>query len=144
MKIDDRAPMVARKEILVDAPIDSVWALESDIDRWPQWQPGVSAARLDGPLTAGSIFRWKGQGLNITSTLQEVSPPTRISWTGKAPGIDAIHIWTFEPQGNSTRVVSEESWSGWLTRLLKLFDARMLEKSMDQSLKVLKSKAEQG
>ncbi len=143
MKIDENAPMTARKEILISAPVEKIWALETDINRWPEWQPGVSSAKLEGGVAVGSIFRWKGQGMNITSTLQEVDPPRRIGWTGKAMGMQAVHVWTFEPQGDNTRVVSEESWSGWFARLLKLFDRHMLDKSAEKSLRVLKATAEQ-
>lgn len=142
MNIDHNAPMAARKEILINAPIEKVWSLETDINRWSNWQPGVSQAQLDGELAVGSVFRWKGQGLNIVSTLGEVDAPHRIGWTGKAIGMDAVHIWTFEPAGDQTRVISEESWSGWFTRLLKLFDRQMLEKSIEKSLQVLKQQAE--
>lgn len=143
MEIDDRAPMVARKEIIVAATVEKLWAMQADINHWPEWQPGVTSAHLDGDVAIGSVFRWKGGGLNITSILQIVEPPHRIGWTGKAIGIDAVHIWTFEPHGDGTRVTSEESWSGWLTRILKLFDPHMLEKSVDTSLQVLKTTAEQ-
>jgi uncharacterized protein YndB with AHSA1/START domain len=143
INIDQNAPMIARKEILISAPIEKIWMLETDIERWPEWQPGVSAAHLDGDLAAGHVFRWKAQGLSITSTLQLVERPRRIGWTGKAIGIDAVHVWTFEPRGTDTRVVSEESWSGWFTRILKLLDDKMLEKSVEKSLQFLKMKAEQ-
>ncbi len=142
MQIDEHAPMVARQQIMIDAPIHKIWTLETDINHWPEWQPGVTSAALDGGMAVGSVFRWKGQGLRITSTLQEVEAPRRIGWTGKAMGIDAVHVWTFEPQGGSTRVTSEESWAGWFTRLLKLLDRNLLNKSMEKSLQVLKQKAE--
>ena len=142
MNIAQNAPLVARKEIFVAAPPEKVWAAETDIERWPQWQPDVSSAKLEGNLAVGSVFRWKGGGLNITSTLVEVQPPRRIGWTGKALGLDAVHIWTFEPQDGGTRVVSEESWSGWLARILKIFSPSILEKSMEKSLQVLKAHVE--
>jgi hypothetical protein len=43
---------------------------------------------------------------------------------------------------DDTRVITEESLSGWLTRLPKLFDPNFLEKSLEASLKLLKNKAE--
>lgn len=143
MKINQHAPLAARKEILIAAPVEKVWRIQSAIERWPEWQPDVSSVRLEGALTPGTVFRWKAKGLTITSTLQEVEPPRRISWTGVAPGMQAIHIWLFEPQDNFTRVVTEESLSGWLTHLLKLFDRAFLEKSLEASLQTLKARVEQ-
>ena len=84
MNIDQNAPLTARKEIFIAAPVEKIWGVHTDIERWPEWQPDVSSAALEGKLAAGSVFRWKAGGLNITSTLQEVEPGRRISWTGSA------------------------------------------------------------
>jgi uncharacterized protein YndB with AHSA1/START domain len=143
MNIDQNAPMTACKEIFIAAPLEKVWALQTDIERWPEWQPDVASAKLEGDLAVGTIFRWKAQGINITSTLQEVEPGRRIGWTGSAIGMTAVHIWTFEPREDGTWVITEESLSGWLPRILKIFDPAFLEKSLDESLQVLKAKAEQ-
>ena len=143
MNIDRNAPMSAHKEIFIEAPPEKVWALHTDINGWPRWQPDVSSAKLEGNLAAGTVFRWKAKGLGITSTLQEVEPNRRISWTGSSLGMQAVHVWTFEPQDNGTRVVTEESLSGWFPRVLKLFMPAFLEKSLEQSLQVLKTHVEQ-
>lgn len=54
----------------------------------------------------------------------------------------AIHNWMLEARGESTLGITEESLSGWLTRLMLLFDPHFLEKSLENSLKKLKSMAE--
>jgi hypothetical protein len=33
---------------------DAVWAIWSDTDNWPTWNPDVTKMRLDGPLRAGA------------------------------------------------------------------------------------------
>lgn len=137
-----RAPLFARQQLLIDAPLAQVWDLQTNIDGWPTWQPDITAAQLDGQLAAGSIFRWKAKGLAITSTLHTVELHHLIGWTGVSLGMFAIHNWTFEALGAGTRVTTEESLSGWLTRLLKLSDARFLEKSLQASLARLKAQAE--
>jgi hypothetical protein len=66
----------------------------------------------------------------------------QIGWMGISLGMSAIHNWMFEVQDDGTCVVTEESLSGWLARLMKLFDPQFLEKSLEASLKILKAKAE--
>ncbi len=143
MKVDSHAPFIAREEILISAPVEKVWSAITEIDRWYEWQPDVTSSKLDGKLTAGTTFHWKAKGLNIVSTIQTSEPMQRIGWTGKSPGMKAVHIWTFEPHGESTLVTSEESLSGWFARLLKLFDAQFLRKSLIASLRVLKNHVEE-
>lgn len=142
MNIDPTAPAVARREILIHAPVEKVWQIQSDIENWSAWQPDIASAKLNGGLKTGATFRWKAQGLNITSRLHTVEPPRRLGWTGIAIGMSAIHNWTFEAHGDATLAVSEESLSGWLTRLMLFFDPRFLEKSLEATLQRLKDKAE--
>jgi len=144
MHIDQHAPMTARKETFIAAPPGTVWAVLTDIDRWPEWQPDVTSAKLEGDLAVGTTLRWKAKGLGINSTIRELEPGRRIGWTGDSIGMRAIHLWTFEPQEGGTRVITEESLSGWFSRILKLFDQTFLEKSLAGSLQVLKTQAEQG
>lgn len=142
MDIDKSSPAFARREILIHAPVEKVWQIQTDIANWSQWQPDIAFAKLDGDLDEGTTFRWKAQGLNITSRVHTVEPNHRIGWTGVALGMSAIHNWTFEDYGNDTRVTTEESLSGWLTRLMVFFDRNFLEKSLEASLLRLKEKAE--
>lgn len=142
MNIDTNAPVFARKEIITHAPVEKVWQIQTDIKNWSQWQPDITSAKLEGALAVGTIFRWKAKGLNIVSTLHTVKPHQQIGWTGISLGMFAIHNWTFETRGNDTLAITEESLSGWLTRLMVLLDPRFLEKSLEASLNILKFKAE--
>ncbi|MGB4873735.1 MAG: hypothetical protein WBP47_27050 [Candidatus Promineifilaceae bacterium] len=54
----------------------------------------------------------------------------------------AIHNWTFTAQQQGTKVITEESLSGWMARLLKLFDSHFLEKSLEATLQTLKTTVE--
>lgn len=142
MDIDTCAPAFARREIVIHAPVEKVWQIQTDIENWSQWQPDIISAKLEGALTAGTTFRWKAKILNIVSTIHTVNPKQQIGWTGISLGMFAVHNWTFEARGETTRVITEESLSGWLTRLMKLVDSNFLEKSMEASLQFLKTKAE--
>lgn len=142
MDIDYKAPLHAEKDILISAPLEKVWSEITQIDQWSTWQPDVTSSRLDGTLVKGTMFYWKAKGLNIASTLQIVEPVQRIGWTGKSLGMQAIHIWIFEKRKEGTYVKTKESLSGWFPRVLKLFDPKFLEKSLQNSLQVLKKHVE--
>ena len=142
MQIDTQAPVQARETILIHAPIEKVWAIQSDLENWPSWQADVQSIQVDGELKEGTVFRWKAQGLTITSTLRAFAPPNQIGWTGTSMGMKAVHIWHFEAAPDGTKVTTEESLSGWLTRLLALFDKNFLQKSMAKSLTTLKERVE--
>jgi hypothetical protein len=112
MDINEDAPVISRDEILIEAAIESVWEIQTNVAEWPSWQPEVNSAEAEGPLEVGSAFRWQTAGLDITSTVEEIDPPRRIAWSGAAQGIVAVHVWTFEPWNEGTFVRTAESWEG--------------------------------
>lgn len=142
MEINEEAPAIVRKEIGIRAAPETVWAVHTNIDAWPSWHPDITRAALQGPLEPGSTFTWKSGPGSITSTLEVVEPPRLVTWTGKAVGARAIHVWRFEPTGDGTRVLTQESIEGWPVTLLKGFFRRTLDRSLDAWLAGLKTKAE--
>jgi uncharacterized protein YndB with AHSA1/START domain len=140
--VDRAAPVVARSETEIAAPPERVWELVSDIDRWPDWNPDIDSASLDGPLAPGTTFRWKAGPGSIVSTLRQVDPPREVGWTGKTMGIAGVHVYRLEPSGTGTRVVSEESWDGFPVRLMRRRMRRTLQRSLDTGLRHLQAAAE--
>ena len=112
MDINTTAPVITRDEILIRAPIETIWEIQTDVARWPSWQPEVDGAQIDAPLAVGSVFRWQTAGLDITSTVEEIDPARRIVWGGTAQGIVAVHVWTLESRADGVLVRTVESWEG--------------------------------
>ncbi|MEV6628267.1 SRPBCC family protein [Amycolatopsis sp. NPDC051106] len=127
--IDPAAQVRYRTETFVQAPVDTVWKLQTGVEGWPSWQAAVtSAKRLDpGPLHPGSRFHWTTPApatpsspattLVITSTVGQIQPGRCVRWTGPAIGdglrIDrGVHVWTFTPARGGVVVRTEESWTG--------------------------------
>lgn len=112
MEINTDAPVITRDEIRINAPIERIWEIQTDVNSWPSWQPDVDGADADGPLEVGFVFRWQTAGLDITSTVGEIDPPKRIAWGGPAQGTTAVHVWTLDPQDDGVLVKTQESWEG--------------------------------
>lgn len=142
MTADRNAPVVAASEIEIDAVPEVVWGVLIDFERWPEWSPGVKSMDLRGGVAEGSEFRWKAGSFTITSRLRRVDPPRLVAWTGKMPGIGAVHVWHLEQMNGHTIVRTEESWDGLLPRLLRGPMEGMLRKSLDDGLHALKAEVE--
>ncbi|MDX5577660.1 polyketide cyclase /reductase, partial [Streptomyces sp. ID01-9D] len=58
--VDPDALVRARTEAVIDAPLSTVWKLQTEVERWPDWQTHVTSMdRLGhGPFRPGSAFRW--------------------------------------------------------------------------------------
>ncbi|MGW7254775.1 SRPBCC family protein [Streptomyces sp. NPDC054834] len=127
--VDAGALIRYRSDVVIKAPLSTVWKLQTDVERWPFWQPPVtSIERLDpGPLRKGSQFRWTTPApatpttpattLEITSTVRELQRHNCVLWSGPAVGdglrIDeGVHLWTFRKGKGGVHVHTEETWTG--------------------------------
>ncbi|WP_431958427.1 SRPBCC family protein [Nocardia lijiangensis] len=127
--IDETAQIRYRTEKLIEAPLSTIWELQTDVERWPSWQqPVAGIERLDeGQLREGSQFRWTtpvpatattpATTLVITSTLAQLQPQSCMSWSGPAIGdglrIDnGVHVWTYTEVDGGVLVRTEENWTG--------------------------------
>jgi hypothetical protein len=112
LDIDRAAPVIVRQEVTVDAPIELLWRLHTDVNQWTTWRSDVDSAHLPGQFAPGEVFRWATSGLEIDSSIQAVDPNRRTVWGGPAGGIVGIHVWIFSVVEDGVRIVTEESWSG--------------------------------
>lgn len=143
VNIDRNAPAITRDEILIAAPLSTVWNVQTDISAWPRWNTDISSAEMTGPLAAGTVFRWSTAGLDdITSIVGEVIPERRIVWSGPAQGITAVHVWSFTPVQDGVLVRTEESWDGAPVRQNLEFMQEALDASLKSWLANLKREAE--
>ncbi len=131
VEIDHGAPVVSSAETSIAAPITTVWRLLSDLAHWPDWNRAISSMRLEGPLQAGTVFRWRSGGSRIVSRLEDIEAPRRIAWSGRTMGIRALHVYELDEDDQGTRVRTEESFAGLVARLLR----GMLRKTLDQELR---------
>jgi hypothetical protein len=130
--IDHGAPVISREEMLIEAPVETVWNLHVGINAWTTWRADVDSAQLADTFAVGSAFRWQTAGLHITSTIMHVIPFSRTAWGGPADGIDGVHVWEFSPRDNGVLVRTRESWSGAPVQA----NTPALQSALDESLQV--------
>lgn len=136
------APVIESATVEVSAPAEIVWAVLTDFERWPRWNPSVTRMEFSGSLDVGTTFRWVGGGARISSRIEEVEPSRRVVWSGRTLGIAAVHAWSLTPCADGTRVFTEESFAGFLPRVLPGMMRRMLGKALQEGLVALKAEAE--
>ncbi|MGN9814658.1 SRPBCC family protein [Streptomyces sp. SD11] len=157
--VDPDAVIRYRSDIVIKAPLSTVFKLQTDVEGWPSWQaPVLSSKRLDhGPLRAGSQFRWTTPApatpstpettLNITSTVRQLDRNSCIRWSGPAVGeglrIDeGVHVWNFTKVKGGVRVRTEETWTGDQVEADVPLATAMLGAGLEEWLRELKATAE--
>ncbi|HOT97079.1 MAG TPA: SRPBCC family protein [bacterium] len=142
IQVDQKAPAYAVREAYVNAPIQLVWNILANLEKWPEWNDSVKAMDLQGNVVPGTEFRWTAGGMKIRSRIEQVDPPRRIVWSGRTMGIRAMHSWTFAEEKEGTKVRTEESFEGWIVKLLARKMKRALSEALEQGISALKNEAE--
>jgi hypothetical protein len=78
----------------------------------------------------------------MSSTLEVVNPTSEIGWTGKAMGINAVHVFQLEGRNGGTLAKSQESFRGLIPSVLKSYSRKILQRGIDGILSALKTEAE--
>jgi uncharacterized protein YndB with AHSA1/START domain len=141
MEVPRDAPVIASREAEIAAPPDVLWDVLADFERWPEWNPDVKSLELEGPVAAGSVFRWRTGPSRITSTLETVERPSELGWSGRTFGARAVHVWSFEPHGDGTLVHTTESFEGLLPRMMRKRMQAMLDEALESGLAHLAAEA---
>lgn len=142
--IATNAPVAAQRAIRIRASAATVWAVLTDIDRWPTWHMDIQRASAPGVIQVGTEFSWKTGGASIRSTLHTVVRDRAFGWTGRTFGMRAIHNWSLTSDGSTTEVVVAESLEGFFAKLLRRSFQHSLEAGMQRWLEALKNACERG
>jgi uncharacterized protein YndB with AHSA1/START domain len=101
--------------VQIDASPVRVWTVLSDIERWHEWTPTVTATRRTnaGPLRIGARARMHQPRLPpadwIVTALQE---GRSFDWTCRRPGFRALAQHTIEPTESGSRVTLHLQFGG--------------------------------
>jgi hypothetical protein len=98
--------MHCEETTLIDAPVDLIWRLTTEIGDWPAFMPTVRRVeRLDsGPLRVGSTARLKQPGQTAAVwTVTRLDPLREFTWETRRTGFRMTGRHLLEPAGAGTR-----------------------------------------
>jgi uncharacterized membrane protein len=98
--------MITEHSVEIDAPAPLVWEVFTDVERWPDWTPSVTAlVALDGPgLAVGKRFAIKQPRMaKLVWTVTEVAPGESWTWAQRSAGSSAFarHDVIAQPGGRT-------------------------------------------
>ncbi|MFF5175860.1 SRPBCC family protein [Micromonospora sp. NPDC000089] len=134
--------------IEIDADVDRVWAVQTDIDRWPEWTPSVRAARRgeDGPFTLGATARLEQPRLRPALwRVIEIDPPRFFAWESASPGVRSRGEHRIDPLPDGrVRVELALVQTGPLAAAVGLLGGGTMRRYLRQETEGLKRRCERG
>ncbi len=138
-----------KHSILINRPIEQVYAFVSDPHNDTQWQTGIVEATVvgDGPIAVGTQVRgartFMGKKLEALLEIISLQPNHTVSLKSIKAPFPFTTTYTFASEGGATRVNAALDMEA--TGFFKLAEGMLsssANKEMEQSLATLKSKLE--
>lgn len=130
----------------ITAPIDVVWQVFADVQRWPQWTDSVTSVELPGggPLAVGSQVKISQPRLpDATWTVTDLSPGRSWTWSSAAPGVTTTAVHTLTARGpDVTRVDQSIIQQGLLGALVGRLYAGLTRRYLRMEARGLKAASE--
>src|SRR5580658_9903290 len=105
--------------IQIHAPPEAVWAVLTDLSRYPEWNPLFREA--SGEVAVGKRIKLRsahpanGRMMTVKPKIVAAEPGAELRWTSSLPGIiSGEHSFTLSPVDGGTRLVQSESFRGLL------------------------------
>ncbi len=142
-----------KKNILIYAPVEKVYAFARDPIRWATWWVGLGEPeKVTGGGEVGTIvehsYLLAGIRFPVTSrVLEDSAGPDGCRWRGLIEGpFDGTQTWNYRPQSGGTEVSCEIEYTVPGMALGKLVDRliieRMMERNADLTMENLKMMCE--
>ncbi len=137
--------------VMIERPVEDVWAYVSDPANNPVWQGPVIEVRAgaDVPLEVGSRFhedmQFLGRRIELTWVVTEYEPPRRSAVRTVSGPVPMLGSYLLEPVSEGTRfTMGADMDAHGLLRLVKPVFARMVRREGASSCQMLKELLEAG
>jgi hypothetical protein len=141
-----KAAFFVHNQIDIKAPPEVIWDILIHVEDWPNWYKGATKLTVNGGdrgrVNADSMVSWTTMGLDFDSYVREFEPPSRFAWESRKTVIQGYHAWLLIPTADGTRVITDESFNGFLAYMQGAFIPKKLHGLHQVFLEELKEKAE--
>jgi len=105
----------------IHAPIGRVWDVTIDFERWPEWTPTVTRAKVRGKGSAGVgtlITIYQPKLLPALWRVTQFEPKRVIELQSGFPGLRVIALHNMAQRGEHTTLTLTIRFEGWMGRML--------------------------
>jgi coenzyme Q-binding protein COQ10 len=129
-----------KKNTLIHAPLEKVYALARDPHRWSTWFVGMDEIdKLTGEGEVGTVaeFGYTMAGMRFPVTVEVMEAhigPEGARWKGKIGGpLAGEQTWTYTPKGGDTEVTVDMEYTVPGKALGKIADRLIIERTQERA-----------
>jgi hypothetical protein len=108
--------MAVQEDYFIKRPVEDVFVFVGNMENSPLWGRTIKTTKVsDGPISIGTEFceevKLMGRKMTSLAEVTEYDLPTRFSHVGRFDSMVERASYTFEPEGEGTRVSLK--WGDW-------------------------------
>jgi len=124
----------------IDAPPMAVWAVLTDLSRYPEWNPLFREASgevaVGGRITLRAVQPANGRLMTVRAKIVAADPGAELRWTSSVPGImSGEHSFVLTPLDGGTRLAQTEIYGGLLAATVSVPRTETIFQAMNDALK---------
>jgi hypothetical protein len=124
----------------IDAPPLAVWAVLTDLSRYPEWNPLFREASgqiaVGGRITLRAVQPANGRQMTVKAKIVAADPGAELRWTSALPAImSGEHSFVLTPLDDGTRVAQTEIYGGLLAATVSIPRTETIFQAMNDALK---------
>ena len=96
------------REVEIDAPVEAVWKVITDPNRWPDWFPGVDSVSKVTSVSAGGTFEWTDEGQTGRGAIVKMEPMKRLEIMTQIGDDKDSHVFMLRPSGGFLGLKADE------------------------------------
>ena len=93
------------REVEIDAPVEKVWQVMTDLSSVDQWFPGVDSVKSSVP---GRSFDWVSEGRTGTAAIVSAEPMKRLEITTQMGDDKDLQVFELKPSGGFLGMNADE------------------------------------
>ena len=137
-----------QRSIEINAPPERVWAVLSDVERWPEWTPTARSVVMETQppfaVRSRATLELRGQKKPSLWEVTDLQPGREFTWQMRAgPGLRVVAGHVVEPLATGCRVTLSIVARGPLSLPLRPFIERMSAENVETEAESLKRRCEQ-
>jgi hypothetical protein len=124
----------------IDAPPMAVWAVLTDLSRYPEWNPLFREASgevaVGERITLRAVQPANGRLMTVKAKIVAASPGVELRWASALPGImSGEHSFVLTPLNGGTRLAQTEIYGGLLAATVSVPRTETIFQAMNDALK---------